>query len=132
MDVVQDSWLAIVKAIQRLDDPASFRRWAYTIVTRKASDWRRRRGCEDPSLDVNETHVEAAAPEAEVDGTVGLLREALRRLPGQPRALLTLRYLECFEIWELAAIFRIPVGTVRSRLHHARHHLREIIERIDG
>lgn len=37
-DVTQDSWLAIIRGISRLNDPARFRSWAYRIVTNKASD----------------------------------------------------------------------------------------------
>ena len=42
-DVVQDAWLAIVRGLKRLDDPARFRWWAYRIVTNKCADWIRRR-----------------------------------------------------------------------------------------
>ena len=41
-DVVQESWLAIVRGIHKLDDPASFPKWAYRIVRNKSVDWTRR------------------------------------------------------------------------------------------
>jgi len=41
-DVTQESWMAIVKGLSRLDDPTRFRAWAYRIVANKARDWVRR------------------------------------------------------------------------------------------
>ena len=43
MDVVQDAWVAIVRGIRRLDDPACFAPWVYRIVTNKCADWTRQR-----------------------------------------------------------------------------------------
>lgn len=37
-DVVQEAWMAIVRGIGRLQDPASFRPWAYRIVTFKCTE----------------------------------------------------------------------------------------------
>lgn len=42
-DIVQESWLAIVRGINRLDDPARFRAWAGRIVRNKCADWTRRK-----------------------------------------------------------------------------------------
>ena len=41
-DVVQEAWLAIVRGLRRLRDPARFRSWALKIVTFKCRDWIRR------------------------------------------------------------------------------------------
>ena len=59
------------------------------------------------------------------------LREALERLPRDPRVLLSLRYVDEFEVSEIAEILGIPEGTVKSRLYHARSRLRAIIERME-
>ena len=42
-EVAQDAWMAIVKGIRRLNDPAGFRAWAYRIVSHKCADWVRSR-----------------------------------------------------------------------------------------
>ena len=47
------------------------------------------------------------------------------------RGLLSLRYLEGFELWELTEILEVPEGTVKSRLHNARNHMKDILERMD-
>jgi RNA polymerase sigma-70 factor (ECF subfamily) len=56
------------------------------------------------------------------------LEEALRRLPGRDRAILSLRYQEEFAVDEIAKILKIPPGTVKSRLHYARKRLRHYLE----
>ncbi len=41
-EVAQESWLAILKGIRTLHDPASFRPSAYRIISRRCADWIRR------------------------------------------------------------------------------------------
>jgi RNA polymerase sigma-70 factor (ECF subfamily) len=47
-------------------------------------------------------------------------RRALATLHPDDRELLTLRHVEDLGITELATVFAIPTGTVKSRLHAAR------------
>ena len=42
-DAVQDAWMAILRGLSRLSDPATFPTWAYRIVTRKVVDLIRRK-----------------------------------------------------------------------------------------
>ena len=42
-DVMQEAWLAAVRSLRHLDDPACFGSWIYQIVTHKCHDWLRRR-----------------------------------------------------------------------------------------
>jgi RNA polymerase sigma-70 factor (ECF subfamily) len=135
-DVAQETWLAIAQGLGRLHDPAAFRGWAYRIVTLRAADWQRRSGREEAALPVNGTELAHVANNASSanhsssdNGAVEALRAALRRLPRDRRALLSLRYFEDFDLAEIAEILGIPQGTVKSRLHHARSELRALIER---
>jgi len=118
-EATQDAWLGIVRGIGRLQEPARFRSWAYRIATNKAHDWTR----SNPRAPQEEATGRAAGGnpdtaqslEASID-----LRAILRRLPDARRTVLTLYYLEGFGVAEMAAILRIPAGTVKSRLHTAR------------
>ncbi len=131
-DVVQDAWLAIVRGIRRLDDPARFRAWAYRIVSNKCADWIRRRAAQrSATRDMGN----AAAPSSMEDGSatessgeVARLREALKELPDQQRAILSLHYLDGMGIAEIAEVIGVPVGTVKSRLHQARNRLKETLD----
>ena len=129
-DALQESWLAIARGIPGLADPARFRRWSYTIVTRSAVNLVRQRAHERATAP--ETLDGHSAPSDDDDPSadeVARLRRALERLPNETRALVSLRYLEGLELAELAEVFGIPEGTVKSRLHHARAQLRAHLER---
>lgn len=48
------------------------------------------------------------------------------------RAMLALHYVDGLGVAELAEVFAVPTGTVKSRLYHARKELRERIERMES
>jgi RNA polymerase sigma factor (sigma-70 family) len=139
-EVVQEAWIAIIRGLRGLEDPARFRVWAYRIVDRKSFDWirQRRRGRElvsrladDPSLHGPECDpgVEARRRESESrEEPIEHLRSALRRLPDDSRILLSMFYVDGLSVIEIAEALALPEGTVKSRLFHARKRLRESFE----
>lgn len=131
-DAVQESWLAIVKGLRRLQDPARFRGWALKIVTFKCRDWIRRtqsgrRLAE--GLAQEQVRKEEAPPEpSEKADSVLFLRKVIDTLPPDRKALLSMFYLEEMSVRDIAAALAIPPGTVKSRLFHAREKLRQSLE----
>lgn len=127
-DIVQDSWLAIVKGLRRLDDPACFPRWAFQIVTRRSADWTRGK------IRHRKLVAEAAGTQPlnqeTTDGNENLdpLRTAIRQLPAERRTLLSMHYLDGLSIAEIAEILSIAPGTVKSRLYHTRNELRSLLD----
>lgn len=55
--------------------------------------------------------------------------EAMRRLTPDQRALVALHDVEGYTLGELTTMLDTPVGTLKSRLHRARRHLRDALER---
>jgi RNA polymerase sigma-70 factor (ECF subfamily) len=55
------------------------------------------------------------------------LRRALERLSPEHRTVLVLKELEGQRYEEIAELLKVPIGTVRSRLHRARFELRELL-----
>ncbi len=128
-DAVQNAWMAIIGAIEKLEDQARFRQWAYRIVSHKCADWRRRQKREQ---NLSQKHAQQTSQSLSQPGDQDesdRVHHALAQLPGDVRALLTLRYLEDFSVGEIAEILSIPRGTVKSRLWHARNRLKDILER---
>lgn len=127
-EVVQEAWVAIARGLGRLRDPAAFGAWALRITGRRSADWiarrqrmRRRFTGLDSAADV------PAAPDAPADD-LALLRSTLRTLDPAQRALLAMHYLDGLPLREIAAALNVPVGTVKSRLSHARERLRAALE----
>ena len=126
-DVSQEAWIAIVRGLARLEDPACFRRWAYRIVTNKAADWVRRR---QTSRARSGPLVEepAAAKSEPPDERLDALDSALAKLPDNDRTILAMHYTETMPLAEIAEALGLPVGTVKSRLYHARQRLKATLE----
>jgi len=131
-DAVQEAWLAIVRGLRRLHDPATFRTWAYRIVRNKCADWTRRRVTHRRAT--NRLQEEAPKATGEAPGPsdeIERLRAAMATLPHEQRTALTLHYSDELSVVEIARVLDIPAGTVKSRLFHARQRLKEVLERIE-
>lgn len=128
-EIVQDAWVEIVRTVRRLREPTSFRGWAFRIVSNKSADWIRRasrqRTLNRELARRHDDHVNN--PESDERGSD--LQSVLQGLPEVSRQILSLKYLDNLSAREIAEALNIPVGTVKSRLFHARERLRQSIER---
>jgi RNA polymerase sigma factor (sigma-70 family) len=131
-DVVQDSWQKIILKIGQLEDPDKFGSWAMTIVRRKALDYTAglRTGRSDQLRLQPENSAEAAGEEDLQADRIAFLKTAIRRLPGEQQEVLRLFYTENQSLIEIGLILEIPVGTVKSRLYHAREKLKSLINEL--
>ena len=122
-DVVQETWVGAVRGLRGLRDPTQFPAWIYGITTRKCADEirarTRRRRLDAAAADDAGKPIASPTSEAQID-----LATAIRRLPPIHRAVVHLFYREDLSVEEIAAVLKIPPGTVKSRLHHAREVLR--------
>jgi RNA polymerase sigma factor (sigma-70 family) len=128
-DVVQETWLGAIRGLRRLDDPARFPAWIYSIATRKCADWVRaavRRRRFDASLE--RTAVTAGSEGADEWARSLDLDGAIAGLPDGERSVVYLYYGGDLGVTEVAAVLGVPAGTVKSRLHHARQALRRSLE----
>lgn len=128
-DIAQETWVAVVRGLKKLDDPARFRGWLYRIATNKAAD--HIRALQRNRRKENEMGQMAAITETRNDGPEeGLaLKTLIDRLAPERKALLILFYVEGLSLAELAEVFEAPTGTIKSRLHSAREDLKFSFER---
>lgn len=128
-DCVQDAWVEIMRGLQGLRQADAFLPWALRIVTRRVS---REIGGRQRARVLQAAVAAEAAPPAGPDGPVaadaGLVRRALAKLPPDQRACVALFYLEDMRVAEVAIALDVPVGTVKTRLMHARKKLRAVLE----
>lgn len=130
-DVSQETWLAIARGIAGLEDPACFARWALQIVSRKSADWVRSRQRERRLIErLADNHIKAFPPtKRSTDERNGQVLDAVGQLPSERRALLSMIFHDNLSISDAAEVLDIPVGTVKSRLHHTYRELKALLER---
>ncbi len=112
-----------VEKIHLFDPEKSFFTWLYTIMLNlHRMELRKKRLPIIPvgaSSDLPEVACDSFAVvlgNAEVENVT----EAVRSLPPQQREAVVLRYYGEKSVEEISNIMGIPIGTVKSRLHHAR------------
>lgn len=124
-ELTQETFIAILRGIDRYQPVALFRTWLYAIAYRILRAHRRkaffRAGFSSPMPIVPDHPVNASI---ENDA---LIREALGKLDKIDREILLLREFEQLSYLEIATVLRTPVNTVRSRLFRARTALRDLL-----
>ena len=130
-DVQQEVWLTVYRNLRRLDNPRAFRTWLFQTTRHRAIDFLRARKRERELAEEAGREVE---PATMPDETLAALDEsalgpALASLPPAHREALLLRYQEGMSYGEMAVVAGCSIGTVRSRLHHAKRRLQDAIER---
>lgn len=132
-DLLQDAFLRAYEKLGHFHGESNFYTWIYRIAVNLAlSDRRRRRSpvrargaspeVLDPPSDPRETEPSRPLEEAERNA---LIHQALQALQPDHRAVVVMKDLDGLRYEEIAEVLRVPVGTVRSRLHRARAELRE-------
>jgi len=124
-DLLHETFFQAARRQEGLTIAVSPRAWLFGIAKNLALTAHRRRRATCPLSSVLTT------PEATDDPRLELVREAVGRLPAAQREALELRLREGLSYSEIASALAIPVGTVRSRLHHAVHRLRASMAEAD-
>lgn len=129
-DLTQDIMLACWAGLASIAHPGRFRGWVLGIVYNKLNDHYRRNARARTSQERIEADCAADQDTNNPDRVLAAEREirrlieVLRQLPPRTQRLLRYFYCDNLERTEIAAILRIPVGTVGSRLCYARNRLR--------
>jgi RNA polymerase sigma-70 factor (ECF subfamily) len=122
-DVVQETFVAIVRKIRWLSDASQFTPWAYRIASRESFRLLRKRRVVEPLESFEEAAGIDAAP---VDPWQReRLLASLERLSPASRAVITLHYLEEMPLTQVAEVLDLAIGTVKSRLAYGLARLRK-------
>jgi RNA polymerase sigma-70 factor (ECF subfamily) len=144
-DLVQATLLKVHQHRDSYEPGHPVHTWIYSIATHAAIDWLRRAsrtrtislegpqgdGHDDRShslVDFLRGHHLASAAAAEVDESREHVRQAIGRLPPHLRAATNLVDMQGLSYADASRVLRIPVGTAKSRVHHARERLRHDLE----
>jgi RNA polymerase sigma-70 factor (ECF subfamily) len=72
---------------------------------------------------------EATTDPEETSDTPELIRRCVTKLPERYATIVTMYYLDEITYEEIAETLNIPMGTLKTWMHRARHQLRKIVEK---
>ncbi len=151
-EVVQDTWVGVLRGIDGFEGRSSFRTWLFRILVNRARTAGAR---ERRTIAVGDTGVvsdtEAAVAASRFDGSggwvsppeswieevedrleagklAGFVRTAIEDLPDRQRQVVTLRDLEGLTSEEVCSVLEISESNQRVLLHRGRSRLRQAIE----
>jgi len=131
-DVVQDAFVQAFVKLKSFSRQAAFYTWLYRIALNLAiSRRRRRRPIESVEQSKEQTGDEplgrgdAPGDRLQRQEQAVTVRAALAALAEEYRTVIVLREIDGCDYETISEILDLPIGTVRSRLHRARTHLRE-------
>lgn len=133
-ELVQITFLACVRGRDQFRKECSFRTFLFTIARRELYRYLRKRHRDRNALDFGVTsladlNTTPRSKLAKRDEHKLLLR-ALRMMPIELQVLLELHYWEGMGTSELADIFEVKPGAMRTRLSRARKQLRETMDKM--
>jgi RNA polymerase sigma-70 factor (ECF subfamily) len=151
-DIVQETWIAVIRGLPRFDHRSSLKTWIFAILANVARSHLRHESFSTAVGDLTQDDGAEALPASRFD-TSGhwkvpplpwhdetpeallatdqlrdCLEQVLGQLPAAQRAVLTLRDMEGMEMEQICNILAVSETNVRVLLHRARNRLRTAIE----
>ncbi len=145
-EVVQDTWVGVVRGIDRFAGRSSLKTWLLTILVNRArtTGMRERRSVAigDAAPAVDRSRFDAAGawmspPQHWVEDSderlfaeelASRIQRAMEELPPRQREVVTLRDVEGLSCNEVCEVLGISEGNQRVLLHRGRSHLRAALE----
>jgi RNA polymerase sigma-70 factor (ECF subfamily) len=120
LDAAQEALIAIARRIETFDGRSKFTTWCYRVATNAALDEARRGNRRPTPVEIlSEPSAGGPALDDRVADRLDI-DAALAHLSPEYRAAVALRDLVGLDYADIAAILRIPPGTVRSRIARGR------------
>ena len=143
-DITQEVFLKALNSLHRFREESSLQTWLFRIATNLCRDAHRRRQREKGWLSLwRQTDEQSETEEGSIvdppddrfnpeklllrEELGAILSEAMEQLPLAMREVLILHDVEQMPYEEIAQALGVPLGTVKSRLFHARARLRELL-----
>lgn len=145
-DLAQDTFIKVLNHIDKYRPEFKLSSWLFKIANNVAIDHLRKRQLETVSIDGSPNALSAAEVEATSFDVVArqesaldemearelgsAIERAIQKLRPEYRACIMLRHVEGRSYEEIAATLDLPLGTVKTYIHRARHQLRDALEGI--
>ncbi|MBI3790487.1 MAG: sigma-70 family RNA polymerase sigma factor [Gemmatimonadetes bacterium] len=145
-DLAQDAFIRVLNHLDKYRPEFKLSSWLFKIANNVAIDHLRKRQLdtismhgapnaasqqeiEATSIDI-ESGGENALDEIEAKELGGEIERAIAKLRPEYRACIMLRHVEGRSYEEIATTLDLPLGTVKTYIHRARHELREALQHL--
>lgn len=145
-DLAQEAFIKVLNHIDRYRPEFKLSSWLFKIANNVAIDFLRKRQLATISIDgspmaASAAEVEATSFDVSARGESALeemeskelgsaIEKAIAKLRPEYRSCIMLRHVEGRSYEEIAATLDLPLGTVKTYIHRARHELREALEHL--
>ncbi|HVP37751.1 MAG TPA: sigma-70 family RNA polymerase sigma factor [Candidatus Saccharimonadales bacterium] len=138
-DLAQEAFIRAFRSLASYDPQRSFANWLFKIASNLTIDFFRKRRLPTVSTAMGEEEDEgreldlpdpspSALDSLVEDEEARLTADLVQSLPEHYRIVVLLRHGQDLTYEEIADALSLPVGTVKARLHRARHMLRDKLE----
>lgn len=131
-EIANETMLEVWRAAARFAGESRVRTWLFGIVNHRAIDLlRRRRHTVSTELD----DIIDDSPACSVADAIGgaqdatQIRHCVEQLPERQRAVVHLAFFEELSYPEVAEVLKVPVGTIKTRIMHAKQRLQHCLAR---
>ncbi len=140
VDVSQEAFIRAFRHIRRFDAGRQFLPWFYRLLRNLCFNHLRARRAQRLFAleETDPEEVEDSAPDfdpevlVERDERATAVWQAIGRLPERYREIIVLRHFQQLSYAQMAELLSVPMGTVMSRLYHARRALKRLLEQDQG
>ena len=145
-DLAQDAFIRVLNHLDKYRSEFKLSSWLFKIANNVAIDHLRKRQLDTISMhgsphaatasDIEATSIDIASgdenalDEMEAKELGSAIERAISQLRPEYRSCIMLRHVEGRSYEEIATTLDLPLGTVKTYIHRARHELREALEHL--
>lgn len=132
-DLMQDTMMKAIKYFDKFEDGTNLKGWLFTIMRNTFINNYRRvvktNALITQSDEISSAQLSVSASKNQAEGSfiMGDINGALAKLP-HALNIPFVRYVEGYKYEEIAVELGIPIGTVKTRIHEARKHLKKQLQ----
>ncbi|MWC30253.1 sigma-70 family RNA polymerase sigma factor [Paenibacillus sp. MMS18-CY102] len=135
-DIMSEVYLELLRSLHTFDPRRQFASWFNGLIVRQVRSWKRKGW----RLFRIKEKVQALVPEGVDLGAEArlstlndqlVLMPLLQTLPYKLKEIIVLRYYQDCSLEEIASLLQIPLGTAKSRHHHAIKQLRGRCDQVE-
>jgi len=136
-DIMSEVYIELLRSVEKYRPEQPFAAWFNGLILRQVRNWKRKnwrlyRIVERLKLLADTSFDRKAEAQLTAVGDQMELLPILDTLPYKAKEIIVLRYYQDCSLEEISDLLNIPLGTVKSRHHHALKQLRHRFEEIGG